>query len=392
MRAKIDVFGMADLRTEQSGDQAVAVQLDICPNEQMTSSDLGAKTSKIYIFRPRYERAFLILLSILLALAGAACGGLLELPTIKDEWVKFVVFFLFFNYLHTLLTILGIILVPELRAWFKSQFQPRRFVFFGSIIAVIGYVSWWGVRSFNKNEASGVLLAGIFTLLISIHNLGQTKGLSLMYNRYLRPLLSDAEKVQQTKVERSERWIFNILISLLFLLALGTSYKVLKTSVPQSSILYLQFLFVGLAGALILNSLRYPQLFKTNKFFYLQVIWLFALIPVVPAALVLQMGVHGVEYVLLGDVVVRRSKLRLTKKLIVFAGAFLLCFAVIKGLDSRLFSQSRGAIDSWYLPAIIIVGVFIEYFHYYVDGIMFRFKDQAVRSNIAPLFSKGETA
>lgn len=345
-------------------------------------------SGKLYIFRPRYERAYFVVLAFFLAIAAAASFDLFKMPSFKDRWVQLAVIFLLFSYLHTLLTFLGIIFVPELRAWFRELLKPRRLAVFAFIVGVIFYTSWEGLRSLDKQEMSGAVLSSIFMLLISAHNLGQTKGLSLMYNRYLRPRLSELEMAKQLKVERVERWIFNVLLAKIAFIAIAL--PVLRNHMQY--IWGLHLLFIILSLALVINSLRYPQLFKTNKFYYLQSIWLYALVPLMPGALVLQMGLHGVEYVMLGDVVLRRSKMRLTKRWLYLAVFILVFFSLLKGFDAKLFSGNDGALDRRFTSALVILFVFLEYLHYYVDSLMFRFKDPYVRENIAPLFGSGETA
>jgi hypothetical protein len=334
------------------------------------------------IFLPKYERVYFVMLTAFLILTFADWSGAIYLPFAENDWAKLIVTLVFFNYSHTLLTIAGIMVLPELRSWVRSQFRPRRLFVFLIITATIGIISVLKAYGFVGDQPSGRAMASLFVLLIAAHNLGQTKGLALMYNRTLGDL-SEEEELRQRIVARTEKQIFNVLIALLTFEAL-TSVFVPVNSTP---VIYpiLRGCFFVFSGLLIFNALRYPRRFSSNKFFFLQCIWLYALLPFVPMAVLFLRAIHGVEYVFLAEGAIRRSKFSYSKFLIAVTFAILV-FGVLVGSIVRMGDKATQVVPHGVFVALLALTTFTEFFHYYIDSLIFRFKDADVKAHIAPLF------
>lgn len=337
-----------------------------------------------YIFRPRYERAYFVILAISLSIVVAKLFGLIQLPSLQVNWVKLAVYFLFFNYLHTVLTFVGLALLPELRSWLKTQFRPRRLVVPAIVVAGILYASVQ-FRTLNPDDLSDLFLLSIFSLLISIHNLGQTKGLSLMYNRSIYPRLTDAEKAQQRKVENTERRLFNVL--LLFQGGVAVQTVFFKDLLSPDMIIFFFEIFGLVTLALVLNAVRYPGVLRTNKLIFLQGVWFFALRALAPVIMIFQMALHGLEYVFLGDVALQRTRVKMGFKWIALGISLLILGTVLKAFDPRVFDSNWKYVNHSFLRVMAAISILFEFLHYYIDSILFKFNDPVVRENVSPLFS-----
>ena len=341
-----------------------------------------ARTDKSYgyLFNPKYERVYRCLILIFAVVGVCAVSGLISLQTFSESLEsRALVAFLFFNYLHTPLSFLGILALPELRGWFRRQFQPKRFLIFASVSVAIFAFGYF--KSFQNGAPSidRQLLTSIAVILITFHNIGQTKGLALMYNRQIREQLSAEQLSRYANTERIERWLFTLLTTVILFRGVNEVYDL------QILTGNLRWIFVAAVVALILNSLRYPRVFKSGKFIFMQSLWCFVFPMFAQGAMFLQMALHGFEYVLVSEQMVQKSKFEMTRFWIVFGTGFILAFTIFGVIDAKLFKETSSILDRRILPWIVAVSVWIEFFHYYLDSQIFRFKDPYVRENVGTL-------
>lgn len=349
-----------------------------------TLQDQGLQEqSRVYLFKPRYERVYLslVIFSLLFCIANLTTGFGSE--SLKANWLKFFVYFICFNFLHVILTFVGLLFLPEMRSWLRHQFSPSRFFFFGSVITIICYIAVVRVPNIDSTALRGELVIGIYSLLVSLHNISQTKGLSLLLNRLVRSGLSKDQIKQSEKVESFERITFNGMLasSLSFALLIA-----IRPTAITSEIAILVSVFTGfLAIAIIANSFRYPEAFRSNKVYFLLGTLIYAFIPIMPLALLMNRALHGCEYVFLADRMASNSKVKWNRYSIALAVAIIVLAAIMRAFDTRFVPESFHLMPIQWIGPLISLTVALEYMHYYLDGIIFRFSDPAVRANIGPL-------
>lgn len=346
----------------------------------MTAQD-RLQPSKVYLFKPAHERVYFFFLFSFLMLSFAIFFDLIKIPDLTNRWWRVLVAFVFFNALHTMLTFLGLAALPELRALVKAQFRPIRFL---TITAILMAIIYGAMSQMNLDAPLDRVVTSVLALLVALHNLSQLKGLSLLYNRQVQSLLAPDELVRQQNAERTERYLFDSLLLIKAAIAVGLA--VFRPYLHGWFFAILHSLFAILCGVLILNALRYPKLFSSKKLWLLQGLWIFAIIPAHPSVLALQMCLHGLEYVFLSDVMLKRTALKPRRGLVFTAFFVLTAFAIVKTLAQSRFSHQ--ALEPWLVWTVMSAATIIEYGHYYLDSIIFRFKDPAVRAHIAPLLPR----
>lgn len=200
-----------------------------------------------------------------------------------------------------------------------------------------------------------------------------------MYNRRIRERLTPEQLVVQAKVEFAERWLFALLTAIIVLRAVNHTYYI--------NILggYLRWIFFSGILAIILNSLRYPRIFQSGKFVFMQSLWCFVFPMFASGTVALQLALQGIEYVLISERMIKKSKPEMTRFWIVFGMGFMLAFALFGAIDPKMFRETSSILPSGMVPWVIAISLWIEYFHYYVDSQIFRFKDPYVRANVGAL-------
>ena len=131
---------------------------------------------------------------------------------------------------------------------------------------------------------------------------------------------------------------------------------------------------------IIANSFRYPQVKKSNKRFYLLSLFFSAVVYASPFALVFQRSLHGIEYGFLCFNISKRSSFSF-KAYHLFTFIFIFSAMILFMLP---LSHQRMVYDvpTYLIAPIIVLSLFREYFHYYMDSQLFQFRDPLVRSHI----------
>jgi hypothetical protein len=336
-----------------------------------------------FVFEPRYERFYLILVSAALLLTAFATCTNTEISRDNNWWVEMLVGLLFFNSLHTLITLIGLFALPELRSWLKSQLKPRRIAIFFVLIATIAIGSAIRSKSVKVDPVTKKTLATIFFILAAVHNKSQTMGLSLLYNRKIRPKLLPNEQLKQIQVEHTERILFRVMIAT----AVVGTFPMINLEKHFTTAAYaLASLILFFALSIVANALRYPRIWNSNKIWFLSGVFIFAAWPLNPISVFAQRALHGIEYLLLADRAVLRSSIRVRPFTMICIFLILLTMATTFQLSFNLPFPKLAFLTPGVVSAILAVHIVIEYLHYYFDSLMFKFSDSDVRENIGSLF------
>lgn len=328
------------------------------------------------------------------------------LPTVswRQVWTRWIVGIIFFNSLHTMLTWVGILVLPELRSWAKTQLVPKRgpivlMIFVGIFLAVFRRVT-----GAEQLADFGPFLAVALLILIAAHNVGQTKGLSMLYNWGLRQQLSENELVTQIRCERRERWFFNVLVlsvaaGLFLESVIPSNREVLDAEAIREFIPFVgqQFVFGAVIIAaiafvgLMVNVFLFPRVSRSHKALFSTTAIFHVLLFISPAAFVFQRALHGIEYLFLAIGASSNSKLKWRMGSIGLAATMMIAAVSLKvammfhGSSTNPFAKM--GID---LTTIVMVGIWIEFTHYYIDSVMFRFSDYGTRKLVGPLLQSTE--
>lgn len=345
-----------------------------------------AGVKKIYLFNPALEKAYLALLAaslFLTAVLGPTLGWHNEIH--QTFWIKFLVGYVLLNLTHTVFSILLLLFVPEIKKWFLIKIKNVRWLIQFSVITVLiiacGYFVYLD-RSIKAifHPTYSFFILGLM-LMQAIHNLTQTKGISLLYNKLLLPLLLPDESARHHRAERRERILFNSFIWFQIANFLFLYFRLIRF--PERMWLFYAGT-IPLALLIIANSFTFPQVEKTYKrFFSLGTLFL-SVAFYSPLVLLIQRSLHGVEYTFLTYGMLKKSKINLiTPALVVAVSLFALMLTI------RLVGSYENVIvpPSWqsFIIFLTVVNFFLDFFHYYIDSQFFRFSDSTTREYVQPL-------
>lgn len=343
----------------------------------------------VFVFHPKLEKAYFAIFFVFLGLIVAMSARWLPHIGWNKQWTSWIVGFVFFNTLHTMLTWIGIFLLPELRGWAKTQISARRWPVVSMIMAAILLGVIYMVWSLPILQPISQYLALVLFIFAAMHNIGQTKGIALLYNARLRSQTRSEDRAISLQCEHRERWLYNALVVTVFL-----GLVCLKFSSGTYGDIAAQgvLVFVLLGGctfiAIVLNSRRFPNVSTSNKTLFSFTSIFHILWPLSPAAVAFQRSLHGLEYVFLAHQMASRSKFTWRFGVAAIAVVFGL-LAVVGGVANiywRKVGDPSVAMNFDATP-ILLFGLWIEYSHYYIDSIMFRMTDESSRRFVGPLLN-----
>jgi hypothetical protein len=334
------------------------------------------------IFSPKMDRIYFAIHGIFLILTILMALG--QIPSVRWDQVtvRFIATIIFFNGLHTILTWFGIFALPEGREWARrnwesnaTQFRIRRWL----MISILFGLGWYFLAH-DVFESVSMEMKLVFSLalfvLSGVHNVGQTKGLALLQTHRLGVRDVNA---------KWERNILNVLVLVVFL---GSARifmpPVFKQHIPAWWDFAAVFIGCVLVVALIVVTFRFERHIRSKKFWFASTAIYHPLLLISPPAFVFQRALHGVEYLFLSLRIAHNSRVEWRSLHGVVLVALLLLTAATKIVVLRSL-VGMDLIQKEYVSSLMAVGLWIEYTHYYLDSVLFRFKDPIVQEVIGPL-------
>lgn len=348
---------------------------------------LGVET-RISIFSGARERINLLMPWFFVPLVILEFLQFFDVLGWKRFTLKLLSGYVFLNASHIVFTFALILGAPELRRWLFAQL--RRIQINSISLGVIFFFCLfiYGYLISSQFVFDSHLLRVITTSLILLqtqHALGQVKGLSSLYNiRAKRNHSYTPEELTKVLLlERAERFLFDFLRVMLWVQAL-----VAPIWLHQKASLYpiLYFNLVLVVGIVFVAAL-YPRAKNSNKLAYL---WRVIFIPLVSfssSAVYATGSFHGVEYLFVTEAAIKNS--RRAQSLVLGLGVVgAMLFANFIQMDdvvanARLNDHVSG---QWFY--ILIGAQFaIKYSHFYLDSIIFKFKNREVSDIMLPLLA-----
>lgn len=294
----------------------------------------------------------------------------------------------FFNSTHAAFTLVLLFFLPEFKLWRKSnQFLTKSFnldilfVFFS--LAILGTVGGY-TKKFDINLALIsiplflFLNKFIFILLESNHALGQQYGISLLINQ------SSSNQEMNIKSEKREKFIFKIFRASFFALLLVNIIIYDEGFQLNSWQTLIRFIQMTITIILILNSFFYNKDIVLRKIIFLSRNLTYLLIFNSHIAKYALFANHGIEYVVLTFAVIKNSnankieKNKVYKMLVLFSAVWL-----VATLPAYFLFKKFVTTEIFYVTLFFMnVGAM---FHYWLDRVMFRMRNENTRHLIAPL-------
>lgn len=312
----------------------------------------------------------------------------------------FVAGAIFLNWSHTAFTIGAFLELKGFRNFIQSKsnlkfrfFKTRTFFlyFLFLIFSFFCYLMNSNNQSFlkvfnTKNLMFWINIYGIY------HVSRQFAGLSLLYNRNFEKQnrMSPRELTRFFKQEKIERFLFKIWIwsQVIYTFILWFHSE----KIPWLDTLFL-YTLRSTTILILLNSILMPQASRSNKSLYLLRLGLCAFVPSSLFSVLYFMSIHGIEYYFIA-----RTFFDKEPRVKTIFGIGRISFALsLTHLLMWLNAQHPmgNYLYRWYnLPResipfpLVIIGTFAaatHLIHFYLDGIIFRFRDSAVREHISPL-------
>ncbi len=342
---------------------------------QMSPETVSEKQS---LFHGRLElfNLLLPLVFILGAVITFFTGNQISLA--ENSPMNFIVRILLFNQMHIYLPLIFFLIFPEFKAWSKTKTvlhlsPPVLFIAFFAIVGLAQYIF--------KVQTLGFIIFFIYLVRLH-HSLFQVYGLHTLYDFKNPP-----EIVNEETKRKSYKPLF---YALFFVLVPSYTLKYLPSLQPllQSPAgSFMQHLTVAL-GLLITTRIVYltakePQASQSNKTLYSVRIYLYALGPISPLAILGFAAHHGVEYLLVFHKMGKTSQKKLKKFYFYMTVLVLLPLLSLPYLYSKSFFQpfSQDAMGSLVIAFLLAS----EMTHYLIDSQIYKFKDSATRNEILPL-------
>lgn len=327
------------------------------------------------LFSPFFERFNLIVpLVALLALGLNSIFGIHSAPA-SGTWPFLLAAVIGSG--HTILTFLFLSAWPKGRdlAGYIIRRSRAGVIFAGLIFFMI--VFYFSSSSETLDNSAVIrALSVILLVLFAQHALGQIRGLSLLYNRKLL-VRADELKIDREEFSRIEAWERRLFGSLIFIIVCQALDDHFYFGRWDDIFIVLSILNIT---AILLLSFLLPGSRHSNKSIFLMRLLLFPFAGIYPEAYFALFFVHGLEYELtifkiLGKETSSAPKVLLSLNLLILFIAFPFFHHALT------FVPDAG--QSWLLALPAFAKV-VDYFHYYVDSVIFRFSDRGIKERLLP--------
>lgn len=306
-------------------------------------------------------------------------------------YARMIVGTVFLNSAHSGFSLLMLFLVPEFREWALHKAAGKKFrraVFIALfILGILLFGVLYRAQPFTLHEDWLHIGLLMLVLIQGAHITGQFRGLAALYNHEAEKQLSFTaqELEKKRRHDRIEGKLFSALIAHAMLVAYLSFDKGINNKYPWAFSFAIG-LGIILSLGLLLNAQLTPKSAQSNKRIYL-LRTLFA--PMIVGsfwARTALKAIHGTEYFFVFLQVRRNSRWQIS------ALAFTL---ITLAIGVTVFAMTLPInnptwFDHWWKEILVctyVMQFFFEYTHYYLDSILFRFRDPELRRHIGPLLA-----
>lgn len=290
------------------------------------------------------------------------------------------------------------LLIPEFRPWVKEEKPHGLSVTKWSVVVfllinLILFSSFYATKQLN-HRFLGWALMGVLVDCWSIrHVLGQTYGLSRMYDFAHQTVHGPASGTTERSIQRQRFLLWRIFYPLLIFKAAIVYW--LQDQAFSAFVTYWSLLSIPVALAIVFFAWREQGGTKSNKWIYLCRLLPYCCFGIRnPFPLYANMILHSYEFTVIGgqmlhsslnedkfNAFARRRFWLASSFIILLVVGFSLCRYFIYGpYLTNLFPRWKILIE--------VIGVFstsISLMHYYLDEVMFKFSHASIRRHVMPL-------
>lgn len=286
---------------------------------------------------------------------------------------------------HTVLTFLFLSFWPQGRDLARVVFRRSKVKLVITTVILAGILFYFVATAFFPGESKVYdALAVIFLALFAQHALGQMRGLSLLYNHHIRSgaKFSEPEKARFSKIEAWERRLF-FLLTLVWIAEVfeQTYFDGIWTAV-------LNPIMLGIVLTIVVLALILPGSSLTNKPIFLLRLFLFPFATTLPEAAFALFFIHGLEYELTLFKILNFGEKKIATGLWVFSLGFLFIGFPLFHHAAMFFSHLNPSL----ILSLAVIGKSVDYFHYYIDALIFKFKDPEIRARLLPALISSESS
>ena len=304
--------------------------------------------------------------------------------------INFLNNIVFFNALHIIFTGIFVGSFPEIKLWIKDYNRKNKSHFLKKVGVFL--VTLFFTFTVAWKTSHHVFMFSIFVVQIYgiYHILRQNYGFIVLYNQKTQS--------QTPEILKNLNLLICAVAGFVVFVFLGTKqlnsreFPVLNKFLT-GTLWSIQIISSIVLFALVLGSLWIIYRSSTiNKYRQLIFFSRFLLIPFIPfsflASVAIQ-SIHGIEYLLISTLMTKRSKVVVRD---LFAPISIISIIVVSILT---FLSDRNGVTHFFkinlneiTSALFVISfTTISAAHYYVDGILFAFKDESNRKHISPLIS-----
>jgi hypothetical protein len=342
---------------------------------------------KATLFHPVAERINLGL-PMIFGVAFLIATSLHYRPTTSDDYLlQNAVGFFFLNTTHVSFTFLMFLLLPEARQLLKESIQRRRawpYLVVTFTIALLLYNLAIGYKYFAIYPPLNKFIVLALFGLANHHMVAQIYGLSMLYNGVSEPLPSTtaATLVRLGRLKALERGLFRVLLPTVLVVPF-----VFGMHIPHVYTGALYFFHRALIFGILGTSWFIGRICPSGKFIYLTRLLIWAFVPYLFSDLIMR-SLHGVEYLFITDKMITsstRTKSRRRTASFWLGSIIGYPFLFYVSLHYWQWLPDGGVLSLSVLPILFALLPFLQYVHYYLDSVLFRFKDSNVRRLVGPL-------
>ncbi len=354
---------------------------------------------RIQLFEKTDERYNLALPFALLPFV--IIGGYYRWGSTLEEslFLNFIASIFLISTLHLGFTIANIISLPEYQTYMRISQRVLKFplwLWWLSVylfLIILGLVVY-GLLFYNKNWDYlflAKLYFGVYFLSSRIHTIMQIKGLAKIYNFKSKQTPNYIRIIKEERAQKLETvgiYILAVLCSIqAFTFAFfprTAHFRPLEIFSIIASLIVVIFLF--------LNIKNQPQLHNSSKRTYMYRLFYYPFTPSIGLATIATEIIHGIEYLFVTRELKGHSRMKSSSKWILLITLFCGFISVTWLLSSHqsfvklLYKNTQKEIPTIFLvfSSINVANAFI---HFYLDSIIFKFKNPIVRRHIGPLVS-----